>query len=67
MPYFSYHNRNKKLIKEGLLENYFYEERDNKLFLILVFKNGKQFPIKEERWLEYERFISDYYSKGEFK
>ena len=25
MPYFSYHGRNKKLIKEGMLIDYFYE------------------------------------------
>ena len=58
MPYFSYHGRNKKMIKEGLLQDYYYEKRDNKLFLILVFKNGKRFPIKEERWMEYEEYIN---------
>ena len=67
MPYFSYHGRNKKLIKEGLLENYFYREVGDKRILVLVFKDGKQFPVKEERWLEYSKFISNYYDKGERK
>ena len=64
MPYFSYHGRNKRLIKEGLLQDYFYEEKNNGKFLILVFKDGRKFPIKEERWLEYSKFI-DNYNKGE--
>lgn len=64
MPYFSYHGRNKKLIKEGLLKNYFYEEKNGRNILVLVFENGKQFPVKEERWLEYSKFIDEYY-KGE--
>lgn len=62
MPYFSYHGRNKRLIKEGLLKDYFYD----KDFLILVFKDGRQFPIKEERWMEYDKIINAYY-KGEDK
>ena len=64
MPYFSYHGRNKKLIKEGFLEKCFYKEEDNKKFLILLFKDGRQFPIKEERWIEYYGLIQKYY-KGE--
>lgn len=59
MPYFSYHGRNKKMIKEGLLQEYYYEERNNKIFLILVFKNGRRFPIKEERWMEYTKYINE--------
>ena len=66
MPYFSYHGRNKKLIKEGNLIDYFYDEKDNKKFLVLVFKDGRQFPIKEERWIEYSKFIENYYDKGEY-
>ena len=65
MPYFSYHGRNKKLIKEGLLEDYFYKDDGGRKFLVLVFKNGKRFPVKEERWMEYSRFISDYCCEGE--
>ena len=61
MPYFSYHGRNKKLIKEGLLTDYFYDEKNGRKILVLVFKDGKQFPIKEERWLEYSKFINKYY------
>ena len=64
MPYFSYHGRNKKLIKDGLLENYYYVDKGDKKFLILVFKGGRQFPIKEERWMEYSKFLKDYV-KGE--
>lgn len=64
MPYFSYHGRNKKLINEGFLEEYFYEEKDNKKFLILVFKDGRKFPVKEERWIEYYKFL-DCNFKGE--
>jgi hypothetical protein len=64
MPYFSYHGRNKKMIKDGLLEDYFYKARGDQKFLILIFKDGRRFPIKEERWMEYEKIIHQYY-KGE--
>lgn len=63
MPYFSYHGRNKRMIKEGLLEQYFYENKDNKTFLYLVFKDGRKMPIKEERWREYYKLIDEYYKK----
>jgi len=63
MSYFSYHGRNKKMIKEGLLENYFYLENDNEKLLILVFKDGRKFPIKEERWREYDEFIYKYHER----
>lgn len=65
MPYFSYHGRNKKLIKGGYLRDYYFDEKDNKRFLVLVFKDGRQFPIKEERWMEYYSLIDSYYDKGE--
>lgn len=61
MPYFSYHGRNKKLIKEGLLDEFYYEEKNNKRFLVLVFKDGRKFPVKEERWMEYHNLIDDYF------
>lgn len=51
------------MIKEGLLENYFYLENDNEKFLILVFKDGRKFPIKEERWREYDEFIYKYHER----
>lgn len=57
MPYFNYHARNKKLIKEGLLEDFYYEKRNDKEYLILVFKDGRKFPLKEERWMEYHKLI----------
>lgn len=65
MPYFSYHGRNKKLIKEGKLIDYFYYVKNSKKFLILVFDDGRQFPVKEERWFEYTKFIENYYKKEE--
>ena len=65
MPYFSYHGRNKKLIKDGFLSNYFYKDQANKKYLILIFKDGRQFPVKEERWMEYARLIDEYYDKGD--
>ena len=64
MPYFSYHGRNKKLIKEGLLDDYFYTMQGNKMVLMLVFKGGRQFPVKEERWMEYSKFLDDYEKEG---
>ena len=63
MSYFSYHGRNKKKIREGYLENYFYLERDNKKVLILVFKDGRKFPVKDERWREYDEYIHKYYGR----
>lgn len=64
MPYFNYHGRNKKLIKEGLLENYFYVEKEGEKYLILFFKDGRQFRVKEERWMEYDKIIHKYYEGG---
>lgn len=64
MPYFNYHGRNKKLIKEGLLENYFYDQINNKNMLVLVFKDGRQFPVKEERWMEYYKVIDENFKGG---
>ena len=64
MPYFNYHGRNKKLIKEGNLLDYFYKEENNSRFLILIFKDGRQFPVKEERWMEYEKVIHENYEGG---
>ena len=64
MPYFSYHGRNKKLIKEGFLKDYFYEDDGIYKFLILIFVDGRKFPIKEERWMEYEKLIHKYYERG---
>lgn len=63
MPYFNYHGRNKKLIKEGSLIDYFYDDREGELCLFLVFKNGLIVPIKEERWQEYYPFINKYSEK----
>lgn len=62
MSYFNYHGRNKKLIKEGFLDDYFYDEREGKKYLFLVFKNGKTMPVKEERWREYYELLDKYYS-----
>ena len=64
MPYFSYHGRNKKLIKEGFLKDYFYEDDGVYKFLVLIFSDGRKFPIKEERWMEYEKLIHKYYERG---
>lgn len=58
MRYFNYHARNKKLIRDGLLVDYYYDLRDNKTVLILVFNNGKSFFVKEERIREYIDLIS---------
>ena len=63
MSYFSYHGRNKKLIREGLLKNYFYLENGDYKILVLEFEDGRKFPIKEERWREYDEFIHKYYRR----
>lgn len=64
MPYFNYHGRNKKLIKEGHLIDYFYKEEKDGNILLLVFDDGRQFPIKEERWMEYDKVIHKHYKGG---
>ena len=66
MSYFNYHARNKKMIKEGFLKDYFYIKKNDKQVMMLVFKNGKQFPVKEERWMEYSEILNSY-SKGEYE
>ena len=64
MPYFNYHGRNKKMIREGQLLDYFYDEREGKIYLFLLFKNGLKVPIKEERWQEYYQLLNEYCVKG---
>ena len=48
-----------------MLTDYYYEERNNKMYLVLAFKDGRKFPIKEERWFEYIKLFEANYDKGD--
>lgn len=57
MPYFSYHNTAKKLIREGKLVSCFFTEnwRGIRPALVLVFRDDIHpvMPIRQNRWEEY--------------
>lgn len=63
MPYFNYHATAKKLISEGKLIGYFFAEHYNSISpsLVLLFDDAKHpaMPIREHRWEEYMRIISE--------
>lgn len=69
--YFSYHNRAKKLIREGLLTKYEFVERYNGISPALVLHFGlpdaenayKIMPVREERWAEYMPLIAEFFKK----
>lgn len=60
--YYSYHNRAKKLIREGRLAGYRFAEayKDIRPALVLYFDTEKgpvQMPIRQHRWPEYMELI----------
>lgn len=57
--YYNYHGVVKKKIKNGLLEHLELVEKDNKarMMLIIYFKDGTKYPIKEEFIREYLEII----------
>ncbi|MBE5746281.1 MAG: thermostable hemolysin delta-VPH [Clostridiales bacterium] len=61
MSYFSYHNKIKKLIKEGELLYYTFVENYNGISpaLVLYFKNHKPMPIRSHRFEEYSKILEN--------
>ena len=59
--YFNYHAVVKRKIKEGLLLHLERIEKDPSkgVYLVLYFKDGTKYPIKEERIAEYLEFIKN--------
>ena len=59
MPYFNYHAKAKKLIKEGFLKGYSIVGEYNKIkpAMVLFFTNHRPMPIREHRWKEYLELI----------
>ena len=59
--YFNYHGIIKKKIKAGLLIRYEYLDsfHNIKPALVLYFKDGSVYPIREYRWQEYYEFLND--------
>ena len=66
--YFSYHNKAKQLLKNGLLIRYEFVENHNGISPALVLhfalpdgdKNEKIMPIREKHWAEYMELIAHY-------
>lgn len=61
MPYFNYHAKIKKLLRENKL--IFYEIVDDyhgiKPALVLYFSSGEVYPIREHKFSEYLQILSE--------
>lgn len=59
MSYYSYHNTIKNKIKKGLLVDSFVTNNYHGISpaLVLVFSDGKSYPIRQYHWAEYFELI----------
>ena len=69
MPYFNYHAKIKRLIREGKLCGYYFAERHGKISpaLVLLFDDDVHpvLPVREHRFDEYLRILpKDKHIKG---
>ena len=57
--YYSYHNMIRKKINEGKLIKYEYKERYKNIspVLLLYFKDGSIYPIREYAWFKYNKYL----------
>ena len=63
MPYFDYHARVKKMIREGKLQKYWFDKcYKNMGFCLLLNFGEKTYPIREEKFFDYFELIGDNYS-----
>ncbi len=62
--YYNYHGIIKKKIKNNELVKVEYKEKYKKLnnVLLLYFKDGKVYPIREHRFLEYSILLKKYFN-----
>lgn len=60
MGYFNYHGKIKKLLSQGELTHFEIVEKWNEISpaLVLYFKDGSVYPIREKLWNEYFEIIS---------
>ena len=63
--YFSYHNKAKKLIKDGELIDYKIVDEYNGISpaLVLFFKTHKPMPVRKPMWECYFKIINEFYKK----
>lgn len=63
MAYFDYHNKIKKLIKDGKLKSFFFEKAYKNIgFALVLCFDDKKYPIREERFAEYFELIGKHYA-----
>lgn len=62
MPHFNYHATIQKRIKERRLINHYYKQQHNAISnaLMLVFDDGKEYPIRPDKHEFYEQFINQF-------
>ena len=62
MGYFNYHAKVKNLIKQGQLVSYEFVDEYNKISpaLLLRFKDGSVYPIREHRFEEYLLLLAEF-------
>ncbi len=60
MSYYSYHNTIKNKIKKGMLVDSFVTNNYHGISpaLVLVFSDGKSYPIRQYHWQEYFDLIA---------
>lgn len=65
MAYFNYHAKAKKLIAENHLVDYEIVDSWNHISpaLVLYFDNNKPMPIREYRWDDYFKILSNFCEK----
>ncbi len=61
MAYFNYHSQVKKKIKETKIVELKFLKTYNNISpcLLICFSDGKQLPIREDKWFEYLSLISE--------
>lgn len=62
MRYFNYHSKIQKLIKEGKLKGYYFDQNYKNIgFALILTVDTKKYPIREHRLEEYFELIGKFY------
>lgn len=63
MSYFNYHAKVKKIIIEGKLKYYYFDDKYKNIgFALVLCFEDKKYPIREKRFEEYFKLIGEYYT-----
>ena len=63
MGYFSYHNKIKRLIRQGYLTSYYFDGNYANIgFAMVLIIKGKKYPIREHKFDEYFKLFGEFYT-----